>query len=80
MPTKITVRLTEVTIFSHEVQDYPGMPSHPFTWGDVTRKFDQLVADRIDSDLATQIKEAVRSLEHIQVKDLMTLLARVRAG
>jgi len=59
------------------VQDYPGMPSHPFTWDDEVGKFDQLVAGRIDTDLATQIKDAVCSLENIQVKDLMTLLARV---
>ena len=53
------------------------MPSHPFTWDDEVGKFDQLVAGRIDTDLATQIKDAVCSLENIQVKDLMTLLARV---
>ena len=55
------------------------MPSQPFTWDDVTGKFDRLVAGRVDTDLATQIKDAVRSVENIQVKDLMTLLARVRA-
>jgi 2-methylcitrate dehydratase len=77
MPAKITVRLTDGATFSHEVQDYPGMPWHPFTWDDVTGKFDQLVAGRIDTGLATQIKDAVRSVENIQVKDLMTLLARV---
>jgi len=54
------------------------MPSHPLTWADAVGKFDQLVAGRIDTDLATQIKDAVRSLENIQVKDLMALLARVR--
>jgi 2-methylcitrate dehydratase len=80
MPAKITIRLKDGTTFSHEVQDFPGMPSHPFTWDEVTGKFDQLVADRIDNDLATQIKEAVRSIEHIGVSDLMTLLARARAG
>jgi 2-methylcitrate dehydratase len=80
MPAKITVRLIDGTTFTHEVQDFPGTPSHPFTWDDVVGKFDQLVAGRIDSDLANQIKEAVRSLERIQVKDLITLLARVRVG
>jgi len=79
MPAKITIRLKDGTTFSHVVQDYPGMPSHPFTWDDVVAKFDQLVAGRIDTDLATQIKDAVRSVENIQVKDLMALLARVRA-
>jgi 2-methylcitrate dehydratase len=80
MPAKITVRLKDGTTFTREVQDFPGMPSHPFTWDEEVSKFDQLVAGRIDTDLATQIKEAVRSLEHIQASDLMTLLARVRAG
>ena len=77
MPAKITIRLTDGTTFSRQVQDYPGMPSNPFTWAETVDKFDQLVAGRIDTELATQIKDAVRSLEHIQVKDLMTLLARV---
>jgi 2-methylcitrate dehydratase len=80
MPAKITVRLKDGTTFSHEVRDCPGMPSHPFTWDDVVSKFDQLVAGRIDGDLAGEIKEAVRSVERIQVKDLMALLARVRVG
>jgi hypothetical protein len=58
----------------------PGLPRHasrPFTWDDVVEKFDQLAADRIDNDLAKDIKDAVRSLEHIQVRDLMALLARI---
>jgi 2-methylcitrate dehydratase len=80
MPAKITIRLKDGTTFSREVQDFPGMPSHPFTWDDVTSKFDQLVAGRIGSDLANEIKDAVRSLEHIGVSDLMILLARVPAG
>jgi 2-methylcitrate dehydratase len=79
MPAKITVRLIDGTTFGHEVQDYPGMPSRPFTWDEVVGKFDQLVAGRIDSELADQIKEAVRSLEQIQVTDLMALLTRVPA-
>jgi 2-methylcitrate dehydratase len=80
MPARITVRLKDGTTFSHEVRDFPGMPSHPFTWDEEVSKFDQLVAGRIDNDLATEIKDAVRSLDHIDVSDLMTLLARVRAG
>ena len=77
MPAKITVRLNDGTTLEHEVQDYPGMPSRPFTWNDAVEKFDQLTADRIDNDLAKDIKDAVDSLEHIQVRDLMALLVRV---
>jgi 2-methylcitrate dehydratase len=77
MPAKITIRLTDGTTLEHEVQDYPGMPSHPFTWNDAAEKFDQLTADRIDSDLAHEIKDAVHSLEQIEVGDLMALLVRI---
>jgi len=80
MPAKITVRLRDGTTFSREVRDFPGMPSHRFTWDDIVGKFDQLVAGSIDSDLASEIKEAVRSVEQIQVKDLMALLVGVRVG
>jgi 2-methylcitrate dehydratase len=80
MPAKITVRLQDGTVIEHEVQDYPGLASHPFTWEDSVEKFDRLVAGRADEGLCREIKEAVRSLEIIQVTDLMKLLGRVTAG
>jgi hypothetical protein len=49
-------------------------------WDDASTKFDQLTAGRIDGELAKKIKEAVRSLDQIQVKDLTALLARVRVS
>jgi 2-methylcitrate dehydratase len=78
MPAKITVRLQDGKVIEHEVQDYPGLASHPFTWGDSIEKFDRLVAGRADQGLCREIKDAVRSLENIQVKDLMKLLGSVR--
>jgi 2-methylcitrate dehydratase len=78
MPAKITVRLQDGNVIEHEVQDYPGLASHPFTWDDSVGKFDSLVADRIDEGLSGEIKDAVRSLESIQVKDLMKLLSSVK--
>jgi len=78
MPAKITVRLQDGTTIEHEVQDYPGLASHPFTWEDEVEKFDRLVAGRVDAALSQEIKEAVHSLEGIQVKDLMELLSRVQ--
>ena len=79
MLAKVTVRLQDGTTFEHEVQDFPGLASHPFTWEDEVEKFDRLVAGRIDDTLSQEIKDAVRSLESIQVKDLMELLGRARA-
>ena len=80
MPAKITVRLQDGTVIEHEVQDYPGLASHPFTWEDSVEKFDRLAAGRVDEGLNQQIKDAVLSLENIQVKDLMELLGHVKAG
>ena len=80
MPAKITVRLQDGTVIEHEVQGFPGMPSDPFTWEDSVEKFDRLVAGRADESVIREIKDAVRSLESIQVKDLMLLLGRVTSG
>lgn len=80
MPAKITVRLQDGKVIEHEVQDYPGLASHPFSWEDSVEKFDRLVAGRADKGLSGEIKDAVRSLESIQVRDLMQLLGRVRAA
>src|SRR5271168_408044 len=80
MPAKITVRLQDGTVIEHEVQDYPGLASHPFTWEDSIEKFDRLVAGRGDEGLFREIKDAVHSLENIQVRDLMKLLGSVEAG
>jgi 2-methylcitrate dehydratase len=44
---------------------------------DEVEKFDRLVARCIDDGLCREIKAAVSSLENIQVRDLMELLARI---
>jgi len=80
MPAKIIVRLQDGRVIEHEVQDYPGLASHPFTWEDAVQKFDALVAGRVDKGLSGEIKDAARSVENIQVRDLMKLLGSVKAG
>ena len=80
MAAKIIVRLQDGRVIEHEVQDYPGLASHPFTWEDAVEKFDTLMAGRVDQGLSGEIKDAVRSLESIQVGDLMKLLGSVKTG
>jgi 2-methylcitrate dehydratase len=80
MPAKITVRLQDGKVIEHEVQDYPGLASDPFTWEDSVEKFDRLVTGRVDEVLSGEIKDAVQSVENIQVRDLMKLLGSVKAG
>jgi 2-methylcitrate dehydratase len=79
MPAKITVRLQDGKVIEHEVQDYPGLASDPFTWEDSVEKFDRLVTGRVDEVLSGEIKDAVQSVENIQVRDLMKLLGSVKA-
>ena len=76
--SRVTVRLKDGESYSHEVKSYPGFPTNAFTWDEIAAKFDKLVAGRADRGLATEIKAAVRSLETIQVKDLMKLLGHVK--
>jgi 2-methylcitrate dehydratase len=80
MPAKVTVRLQDGKVIEHEVQDFPGLASHPFTWEDAVEKFDRLLAGRADEGLCREIKDAVRSVENVQVRDLMQLLGRVTGG
>jgi 2-methylcitrate dehydratase len=80
MPAKITVRLQDGQVIEHEVQDYPGLASDPFTWEESVAKFDRLVASRVDDVLAREIKDAVLSLENIQARDLTRLLGNVNVG
>jgi 2-methylcitrate dehydratase len=78
MPAKITVRLQDGKVIEHEVQDFPGLASRPFTWEESVEKFDRLAAGRADEGTCREIKDAVHSLENIQVADLMALLGRVK--
>jgi 2-methylcitrate dehydratase len=80
MCVKIVVRLQDGRVIEHEVQDYPGLASHPFTWEDAVEKFDTLVAGRLDEELSREIQDAVHSMENIQIRDLMKLLGTVKAG
>jgi hypothetical protein len=43
-------------------------------------RFDKLVSGRLDESLGREINGAARSLETIQVRNLMELLARVQAS
>src|SRR3984957_17627096 len=78
MPAKITVHLKDGKVIEHEVHDYPGLASHPFTWEESVEMLDSLVIDRIDDGLSREIKDALRSRENIQVNDLTNLLGQIK--
>ena len=62
MPARVVVKLKDGSSLTHEVQDYPGLSSRPFTWQNSVDKFDELVEGRVDPALAGAIKDAVNSL------------------
>jgi 2-methylcitrate dehydratase len=72
--SRVTAQLKSGQSFSHEVSDYPGFPTRPFTWEEISAKFDKLVTGHVGAQLSRDIKDAVRSLEYIQVSDLTKLL------
>jgi 2-methylcitrate dehydratase len=76
-PSRITVRLTTGASYTHEVKDYPGFATRPFTWSEIVAKLNELATNHADEGLCKEIAQAVRSLGTIRVKDLMNLLARV---
>lgn len=73
----MTVRLRGGTSYTHEVKDYPGFATRPFSWTEIEAKLADLSGDRAEEALRKEIAAAVRSLETIRVKNLMNLLARV---
>jgi 2-methylcitrate dehydratase len=79
MPARITVRLKDGAAIEQAVQDYPGLASRPFTWAESVEKFNRLVDGRLDAGLSGEIKDAVRTLESLQARDLTKLLSYAKA-
>ena len=77
VPSRVTVRLRSGRVFTHEVSDYPGASNRPFTWKEIEAKFDKLAASHASGESRQTIKNAVRSLEDIQVNDLMKALSQL---
>ena len=50
-PSRITVRLKNGQSFSHEVSNYPGFPTRPFSWEEISAKFDKLAAGHVGGQL-----------------------------
>jgi 2-methylcitrate dehydratase len=73
----VTVRLKSGQSFTHEISDYAGAPTRPFTWEEVEAKFDKLAAGHANEKSREKIKNAVRSLEDIQVSDLTKVVSAV---
>jgi 2-methylcitrate dehydratase len=80
MPARITVLLKSGETYTYEVSTYPGFPTRPLTWDEISAKFNALAGGRADKSLCADIQSAVGSLESIQVAELMKLVGRVRSS
>jgi 2-methylcitrate dehydratase len=74
LPSRVTIRLKSGESFTHEISDYVGSPNRPFTWEEVEKKFDNQAAGHATEKSRQKINDAVRSLEEIQISDLMRML------
>jgi 2-methylcitrate dehydratase len=77
LPSQVTVRLQNGESFTHEISDFAGAPARPFSWEEIEAKFDRLVAGHATEKSCQSVKNAVRSLEDIQVSDLMKILSEL---
>jgi 2-methylcitrate dehydratase len=79
LPSRVTVRLESGESFTHEISDFAGDPIRPFSWKEIDAKFDKLAAGHATEKSREKIKNAVRSLENIQISDLMKMLSELQA-
>jgi 2-methylcitrate dehydratase len=79
LPSRVTVQLASGESFNHEISDFAGDPIRPFSWKEIDAKFDKLAADHATEVSRQKIKNAVRSLEDMQVRDLMKVLNELQA-
>jgi 2-methylcitrate dehydratase len=77
VPSRVTVRLKSGQSFSNEVSAYPGGSNRPFSWSEIEAKFDKLATGHTTAKSRQTIMHAVRSLEDIQMSDLMKALSEL---
>ena len=75
MPAHLT--MTNGHVLSTKAFDYPGFITQPPTWTTALEKFERLTSPIADASLRGAIADVLKSLESIQVRDLMQLLERV---
>ena len=78
MPSRIRITLNDGQILTREKRDYEGFLTLPMGWNAITKKFMQLTQARISPQLQREIEEAVANLENIQVRELMSLLGKIK--
>lgn len=80
MPCQIRIVLRDGRALVKESRDYPGFVSQPMSWKIASQKFNRLAAAYASEAERKAITNAVADLEKTRVRDLLRLLASVRAS
>lgn len=78
MPCRIRIALEDRRLVVGEKQDYEGFHTRPMRWETVVEKFDRLSELHAAASLRRDIVDAVKNLEAIEVRDLVSLMSNVR--
>jgi 2-methylcitrate dehydratase len=76
---RVRLHLVGGAILAVEKSDYEGFVTRPMGWEGARKKFEQLVAGRVEPRLATELAETVRTLDELETRHLTALLARADA-
>jgi 2-methylcitrate dehydratase len=79
MPCRIQVTLRGGQKLAKESRDYPGFVSQPMTWETVCKKFNLLAESCATEMQRKTIIGAISNFENTRIRDLMRLLASIRA-
>lgn len=77
MACRLRITLQNGRVLSKDKHDYEGFLTKPISFESVEHKFKELSLSHADTSLQESIISAVKNLEEIQVKDLVSLLAKV---
>ncbi|VXB40388.1 2-methylcitrate dehydratase, 2-methylcitrate dehydratase [Burkholderia sp. 8Y] len=75
MPASMQIVMTDGAIIGGEQAEYEGFHTHSMDWSAVDVKFERLTADALDAGRSIAIRQAVRQLETIRLRELTELLA-----
>jgi 2-methylcitrate dehydratase len=77
MPCRLTLTLRDDRVLSKELHEYRGFVTQPMTWETAFDKFQRLAEPFTTAALRCSITDTVKTLESIQVRELMRLLQQV---
>jgi 2-methylcitrate dehydratase len=71
---RLTVTLTDGRVLAREMSDYEGFHTRPMSWEGAVGKFSAVAGERLPRTALDSVVKAVRNLEKISVRNLVTYL------